>query len=87
LRLAAGLYAVVILGLDPRIHAVPDVEGAADRNSASLQRSNVTAWIPGSARVASLLASPWNDEGTSASANLQPRRYGTEAKRPIEVTP
>ncbi|RWO77415.1 hypothetical protein [Mesorhizobium sp.] len=33
---------------------------SAIKGSAPQQRPNVTAWIPG--RVASLLASPWDDE-------------------------
>jgi hypothetical protein len=45
------------------IESIPLPEGvAAVQNSAPSQRLNVTAWILGSARVASLLASPVDDE-------------------------
>jgi len=50
--------------------------------SAPLQRSHVTAWIPGSARVASLLAPPWNDEVEKALANLEGLQQASACHRP-----
>ncbi|CDX63129.1 hypothetical protein MPL3365_80151 [Mesorhizobium plurifarium] len=62
LKAAAIPSAVVILGLDPRIHAVTYATGTAELVLHRRRNVDVTAWIPGSARVASLLAPPWNDE-------------------------
>jgi hypothetical protein len=42
--------AFVILGLDPRIHAVTSAEGCNGAESGALQRLFATAWIPGSPR-------------------------------------
>ncbi|RAZ74476.1 hypothetical protein [Mesorhizobium atlanticum] len=75
-----GVPAFVILGLDPRIHAETCVKLAAVENVADAERLilylrpvvGITAWIPGSARVASLLAPPWNDEVAKATI-LTPR--------------
>ncbi|CDX39152.1 hypothetical protein MPLSOD_360001 [Mesorhizobium sp. SOD10] len=57
-----------------RIHSVTDAIGAQRcRIPQTLQRLSVTEWIPGSARVASLLAPPWNDDLKRAPVNLQGR--------------
>jgi len=65
----------VILGLDPRIHAVISVEGRGGAEFCS--RCNALASRHGSSglrRVASLLASPVDDEFAYLIANLDVSR-------------
>ena len=67
--------AFVILGLDPRIHAATYGTRAAEQDLHRRRNIDVTAWIPGSARVASLLAPPWNDDMREVPANFRGLRF------------
>jgi len=53
-------HAVVILGLDPRIHAVTSVEKRGQPEPGPPRRVDVTAWVPGSPRRSFAPAPPWD---------------------------
>jgi hypothetical protein len=69
----------IILGLDPRIHAVTSAEGRNGAESGALQRLFATAWIPGSPRRSFAPASPWNDEPPGM------REVETQLRLPVSV--